>query len=139
MAENKPKRFTESRGWIQNDPATGTPLPAAPTAEAKGHNIGLGVGLAVGGWALAIIPIMALGAYIRLVNDCLSSGASSCAGSTEGGNIPVVMLIIACMVVGPVFLGFAAATKKGWAWLVTALLALPVIFIGYDLITNAFL
>lgn len=141
MAENKPKGFLAARGWIRNDPATGAPLPEAPkaTAGARAPNIGLGVGLAVGGWALAVLPIMAMGAYIRLVDDCLTSGSLSCAGSTEGGNIPVAVMVIACMVLGPVFLGVAAATKKGWAWLVTALLALPVIFVGYDLIANALL
>ncbi len=131
MNEKKPKRFWESRGWIQFDPATGTPLPETPQpAPTNAPNIGLGVGLAVGGWVLALIPIVALGAYIQLVDGCVSSGSSSCAGSTEAGNIPVVALIIACMVLGPAFLGFAAATKKGWVWLVTALLALPVIFGG---------
>lgn len=78
MAENKPRRFLESRGSIQNDPVTGTPLPKAPdpAIDAKEPNVGHGV---------------------------------------------------------------AAATKKGWARLVTALLALPVIFIGYDVLANAFL
>lgn len=124
MAQNKPTQFLSLQGWIQTDPATGMPLTAASQVEAKAPNIGLGVGLAMGGWALAAIPIMALGAYIRLVDDCQSSIYSSCAGSTEGGNIPAVMLIIVCMVLGPLFLGVAAATKKGWAWLVTALLAI---------------
>lgn len=138
MPENKPTRFLSSQGWIEENAATETPLPPA-TAGPAAPKIGLGAGLAVGGWALAALPIMVVGAYIRLVNDCRSSSFSSCPGSTEGANIPVALLVIVCMVLGPAFLGFAAATQKRWAWLVTGLLALPVVFVGYELITNTFL
>lgn len=87
----------------------------------------LGAVLAVLGWALATVPVLALNAYIRLASDCVKSGSAMCAGSTEAGNIPVVAIIMACMVAGPLFLGIAAATGRGRAWLVTLLLALPVI------------
>lgn len=108
-------------------------------AEVAGPNVRFGAGLAVGGWALAAVPIMALLAYMRLADDCASSGSAACPGSTESGSIPMVLLTIACMVLGPLFLGVAAATKKRWARLVTVLLALPVIFVGYDLLTDTFL
>ena len=152
MPENKAKHITDPDGWILQDPGTATPPPAAPGAgakapganakgpgaDAKAPNIRLGVGLAVAGWALAALPVMALGAYIRFVDDCAASGSSWCPGISEGGSIPMVMLVIACMVLGPLFLGIAAATKMGWAWLVTALLALPVIFGGYDFVAYMF-
>ena len=144
MPENKPTRFLSSQGWIEENAATGTPPPRATAGPARpaapaGPRIGLGVGLAAGGWALAALPIMVVGAYIRLVNDCLSSSSSSCPGSTEGGNLTVALLVIVCMVLGPAFLGFAAATQKRWAWLATGVLALPVVFVGYELIANTFL
>ncbi len=146
MPENKTRRITNPDGWILHDPGTGAPPTAAPGADtegpredAKGPNIRLGVGLAVGGWALAAVPIMAMGAYIRVVNDCAAPGSSWCPGASDGGGIPMVMVVIACMVLGPLFLGIAAATRMGWAWLVTALLALPVFSSGYDLIVHMFL
>ncbi len=146
MPENKARRITDPDGWILQDPATGSPPPAAPgpVAQAPGAvaqvpNIRLGVGVAVGGWALAAVPIMAMGAYIRFVEDCAASGSPWCPGASEGGTVPMAMLVIACMVLGPLFLGIAAATNMRWARLVTALLALPVIFSGYDLLTHMYL
>lgn len=108
-------------------------------AGTTGPNVRFGAGLAVGGWALAAIPVMALFAYLRLADDCASPGSATCPGPTESGSTPMVLLAIACMVLGPLFLGVAAATKKRWARWVTALLALPVIFVGYDLLTDTFL
>ena len=146
MPENTTRRITNPDGWILHDPGTGAPPTAAPGADtegpredAKGPNIRLGVGLAVGGWALAAVPIMAMGAYIRFVEDCAASGSPWCPGASEGGTVPMAMLVIACMVLGPLFLGIAAATNMRWARLVTALLALPVIFSGYDLLTHMYL
>ena len=153
MPENKARRITDPDGWILQDPATGSPPPAAPGpvahgprpdlngpgAVANGPNLWLGVGVAVGGWTLAAAPIMVMGAYIRFVEDCAASGSLWCPGASEGGTVPMVVLVIACMVLGPLFLGVAAATKMRWARLVTALLALPVIFSGYDLLTHMYL
>ena len=107
--------------------------------EVREPNTRLGVGLAVGGWALAAIPIMALIAYIRVVDDCAPTDSTVCPSSTESGSIPMVILTIACMVLGPIFLGVAAATKKRWARLGTVMLALPVVFVGYDLLSDKFL
>lgn len=108
-------------------------------SEVREPNTRLGVGLAVGGGALAAIPIMALIAYIRVADECAPTDSSGCPSSTESGSIPMVILTIACMVLGPVFLGVAVATRSGWARLVVALLAIPVVFVGYDLLSDKFL
>lgn len=125
MDQNEKTRPLDSK-----DPAGKTTAPEAaqipePGVPAKREpRIGLGVGLALGGWAMAAVPIMALSAYIELVSG---------RGADETRNIPMVGLAIACMLLGPAFLGLAAATGKGWAWVVTLLLALPVLGIASSL------
>lgn len=134
MPENKPKRFQSSQGWIEENAADAVPTEASESASSalkparlSGTRLALGAVLTVVGWMLAAMPILALNGYVRMVTDCVDSASSTCAGSTEGGNVSVAILMMVCMAAGPLFLGIAAATGKGWAWLATVLLALPVI------------
>ncbi|MDJ0317307.1 hypothetical protein [Arthrobacter antibioticus] len=154
MPKDKKPHFFAQRGWISHDANTSRPSPTqegqeaqdTPQADApealnssparRKPNMGLGVGLAMGAWFLGTVPILALSAYIQLVDQCTSSPADLCTSASERNNIPVAILIIACMVLGPLFLGIAAATKESWAWLVTVVLALPVIFGGLFVISS---
>lgn len=120
-------------------------LAASPCAVDNAHDawvqwsmspkrIRLGIGLAVGGWLLAAVPLLFLGAYAGTVGQCLPA-----AGPRECGSSAAISIAMVCLAVGPALLGFAAASNKAWAWLATALSAGPVIFVGYDFLTFTYL
>lgn len=97
--------------------------------------IKLGIGLAATGWLLAAVPLLVFAGYAGTVGQCVSAGTST----RECGSSTSVMAAMACLAAGPAFLGIAVATNRAWAWLVTALLAVPVAFVGYDFLTFTYL
>lgn len=101
--------------------------------------IKLGIGVAAGGWLLAAVPLLVLGGYAGTVEQCLSAAAPAIAGTRECGSRAAVMAAMGCLAAGPAFLGVAVATNRAWTWLVAMVLAVPVVFVGYDFLSFRYL